>query len=82
VAEIILPRLAQCCLPDRVCESLQQDADFQRLKFQCQQTTFVKDFLDNQNHALWLDGLQDLIVSFSTPPCDFELKNQDKHKKA
>jgi hypothetical protein len=32
--EISFPHLAQFCFLDRLCESLQQEADFRRLEFQ------------------------------------------------
>jgi hypothetical protein len=46
--ETILPRLAQLCVPDRLCKFLQQGADFQRLEFPYEQISFVRDIAESR----------------------------------
>jgi hypothetical protein len=41
--EIILPRLAQCCIPDRVCMSLSQDPASEQRESRRQQIRSVKE---------------------------------------
>jgi hypothetical protein len=50
--ETILLHVAQVCVPDRFCKSLQQDADFQRLEFRCHQIAFLKDFAESHSRNL------------------------------
>jgi hypothetical protein len=68
--EIILPRIAQCCLPDRVCRSLRQGSDFQRLEFRCQQMAFVKDFAESCHNIP--TSINALARAFDCPQCRIE----------
>jgi hypothetical protein len=46
--EIILPRLAQCCVPDLISKFHREDADFQQFEFRSQQIAFVKDVAESR----------------------------------
>jgi hypothetical protein len=56
--EILLPRLAECCIPRTIWNIVRKDAIFQRLEFQCQQIASVRDIAESQhNIPLWINGL-------------------------
>jgi hypothetical protein len=46
--EILLPRLAEFCIPRILCNMLRKDAIFQKIEFRCQQIADVRDIGGSQ----------------------------------
>jgi hypothetical protein len=83
--EIFFPRLAQCCVPVRVGKFRQQDADFQRPEFRCQQIAFVNDIAASRHNIPTLTN--DLAGALDCPRsrvksarCD--VKDLNRHDRA
>jgi transposase len=50
--EILLPRLAEFCVPKSVCKFLREEVAFQTTEFQCQQIGCVGDIAECQDNVL------------------------------
>jgi hypothetical protein len=49
--EILLPRLAEFCVPKSLCKFLRKDATFQTIEFRCQQIAYVSDISESQSNT-------------------------------
>jgi hypothetical protein len=48
--EILLPRLAEFCIPRILCNILQKDGIVRKLEFRCQQIADVRDIAESQHN--------------------------------
>jgi hypothetical protein len=64
--EIVLPRLAESCIPRILCNILRKDATFQKIEFRCQQFADVRDIAESQ-HNIPL-SVNTVTREFECPP--------------
>jgi hypothetical protein len=48
--DILLPRLAEFCMPRNFCQILRKDATFQEIEFRCQQIACVRDIAERERN--------------------------------
>jgi hypothetical protein len=48
--DIILPRLAECCISRTLCQILHKDAIFREIEFRCQRSAHVPDIAEGEHH--------------------------------
>jgi hypothetical protein len=49
--EILLPRLADFCIPRTLCNSLRKDVIFQKIEFRCQPIACVRDIAESEHNT-------------------------------
>jgi hypothetical protein len=63
--EILLPRLAQFCIPRDLCHILRKDTTVQQFQFRCQQIVYVRDIAEREhNISISINGL---VRAFDSP---------------